>query len=41
MMLRLTLKCLDRLSGIVLGDDVNVFSLLLEIYKFFKFHPPE
>lgn len=40
-MLRLTLKCLDRMVGMVEGDEVDVFTLLLEMHKFFKFHPAE
>ena len=44
MLLKLTVKCLVRLSGNfknLVGEDVRVFDVLLEIYKLFKLHPPE
>lgn len=41
MMLRLTLKCIERLIQASTNEDIDVFSLLVEIYKFFKLHPPE
>lgn len=40
-MLGLTLNCLDRLLAVVDSDELDVFPLLVEIFKFFKFHPPE
>lgn len=39
MMLRLNLKCIERLLDNV--DDIHIFSILIEVLKFFKFHPPE
>ncbi len=44
MLLKLTVKCLVRLSlnfKNLVGEDVRVFDILLEIYKLFKLHPPE
>jgi hypothetical protein len=44
MMLKLAVKCLIRLSTNfrgLLGDDIKVFDVLLEIYKLFRLHPPE
>ncbi|CAD8196337.1 unnamed protein product [Paramecium octaurelia] len=39
MMLRLNLKCIERL--IQNCEKLNVFGILIEILKFFKCHPPE
>lgn len=39
MMLRLNMKCIERL--VTQADDINTFPILVEILKFFKFHPPE
>jgi len=44
MMLKLTVKCLVKLSGSfksLVTEDVRVFDVLIEIYKLFKLHPPE
>ena len=44
MMLKLTVKCLVKLSGSfksLVTEDVKVFDVLIEIYKLFKLHPPE
>lgn len=44
MLLKLAVKCLVRLSvnfKNLVGEDVRVFDILLEIYKLFKLHPPE
>ena len=41
LMLGLTLNCIERLVSAINPDDLDVFPILVEIYKFFKFHPPE
>lgn len=38
-MLRLTIKCIE--TQISQAEDLDVFGILLQIYKFFKVHPPE
>ncbi len=38
----LILKCLERMLATVKStDDIKVFEILIELYKFFKTHPPE
>lgn len=38
----LILKCLDRiLSHTKSPENLRVFEILVELYKFFKTHPPE
>ena len=38
----LILKCLDRvLASATSRDDIKCFEILVEVYKFFKLHPPE
>ena len=38
-MLRLNMKCIERL--VTQAEEINTFPILVEILKFFKFHPPE
>ena len=42
MIIRLILKCVERvIANLGHDENVRVFEILLEIYKFFKLHPPE
>ena len=44
MFYRLVIKCIERIKNFFLSQkngDFKIFDILLELYKFFKTHPPE
>ena len=40
-MFKLIINCIDKLATIINSEEMRSFEVLLEIYKFFKAHPPE
>ena len=41
LMFRLITNCLEKLMEMIEPSEAKTFEILLEIYKFFRSHPPE